>query len=360
MKRKVFLLLVIGFGFVFSSLGINGQQADEPMAYANGRWGPKKVVAMTRNIYVGANVDRVIEAAPEELIPALMETLDELQVTNFPERAVALAKEIRWCRPHLVGIQEISIIDIHLPTYGLDFSFNYEDIFMETLSSMGLNYYIAAKVQNTDATVPLDENNYVRLIDFDVVLAREDVNTTRVEEMNYIARFTVPTIGVEIIRGYVAVDAEVGGKKYRFVNTHLEPFVDEVKMGQAMELMSILAGETLPVILVGDFNAEAPDDPVYNFIADSGYVDVWTRNLVRRNKDGYTAGFDPRLDNPNDTLEKRIDLIFVRSNVWIRGYQVIGPVTAFVIGDQPRDMTPSGLWPSDHAGLIVRLMIPVF
>jgi len=226
---------------------------------------------------------------------------------------------------------------------------------------MGLKYYIAGKVQNTDATVPLDENNYVRLIDFDVVLAREDVKTTRVEEMNDIARFTVPTIEVEIIRGYVAVDAEVGGKKYRFVNTHLEPFVDAVKMGQAMELMSILAGETLPVILVGDFNAEAPDDPVYTFIADSGgYVDVWTRNLVKRNKDGYTAGFDPRLDNPNDTLEKRIDLIFVRSNVWIRGIQAIGPVIAFVVGDRPRDMTPSGLWPSDHAGLIARLMIPVF
>ena len=280
MKQKVILLLVIGFAFIFSSLGIDGKQTDEPMVYAKGRWGPRKVVAMTRNIYVGGNVDRVIAAAPEDLVEALMETLEELQSTNFPERAAALAKEIKWWKPHLVGLQEISIIDIHLPIFGLVFSFDYEDIFMETLRSMGLEYYIAGKIQNTDATVFLGAGNYVRLIDFDVVLAREDVKTTRVDIGNYIARFTVPTIGVEVIRGYVAVDAEVGRKKYRFVNTHLEPFVDAVKLGQAMELMGILAAETLPVILVGDFNAEAPDDPVYNFIVDSGYVDVWTRNLL--------------------------------------------------------------------------------
>jgi hypothetical protein len=362
MKQKVILLLVIGFAFIFPSLGIDGQQNDEPMVYANGRWGSKKVVVMTRNIYVGGNVDRVIAAAPEELVEALMETLDELQSTNFSERAVALAKEIRWGKPHLVGLQEISIIDIHLPAYGLVFSFDYEDIFMETLRSMGLDYYKAGSIQNTDATVPLGGDNYVRLIDFDVVLAREDVKTTRVHTGNYIARFPVDTIGVEVIRGYVAVDAEVGRKKYRFVNTHLEPFVDEVKMGQAMELMSILAAETLPVILVGDFNAEASDDPVYDFIVDSGYeyVDAWTRNQVHGNKDGFTSGFDPRLDDPNDTLEKRIDLIFIRSNVWNNGIQDIGPVIAFVVGDEPRDMTPSGLWPSDHAGVIARLKIPFF
>jgi hypothetical protein len=360
MKQKAILLFVIGFTFVFSCLGIKGQQTDDPMAYASGRWGPKKVVAMTRNIYVGGNVDRVIAAAPEDLVSALMETLDELQSTNFPERAVALAKEIKQRRPHLVGLQEISIIDIHLPDLGLDFSFDYEDIFMDTLRSMGLKYYIAGKVQNTDAIVPLDENNYVHLIDFDVVLARKDVKTNHVEVDNYIARFTVPTIGVEVIRGYVAVDATIGRKKYRFVNTHLEPFVPEVKMGQAMQLMAILADETLPVILVGDFNAEASDDPVYTTIVNSGYVDVWTRNLVKRNKNGYTFGFEPTLDDPYDTLEKRIDFIFVRTNIWTNDIQVIGPVIAFVVGNRPRDMTPSGLWPSDHAGVIARLKIPVF
>ena len=106
------------------------------------------------------------------------------------------------------------------------------------------------------------------------------------------------------------------------------------------------------------------DNVTYQFIVDSGFVDVWTRNLLWWNEMGYTSGFEadllngPWLDDPNDTLEKRIDLIFVRSNVWYNNWQFIGPVFAVVVGDNPHDMTPTGLWPSDHAGVVARLTIP--
>jgi hypothetical protein len=32
--------------------------------------------------------------------------------------------------------------------------------------------------------------------------------------------------------------------------------------------------------------------------------------------------------------------------------------SARVVGDQPGDRTPGGLWPSDHAGLVATLRIP--
>lgn len=86
------------------------------MVQADGRWGPNKVVVMTRNIYVGGNVDRLILPGGDP-VEELLLTIAELQYTNFPERAVALAKEIKWWRPHLVGLQEVSLIDIH--TYSL-------------------------------------------------------------------------------------------------------------------------------------------------------------------------------------------------------------------------------------------------
>jgi hypothetical protein len=313
---------------------------------------------MTRNIYVGGNVDRIIEATTEpELIAALTETLDELQYTYFPNRAEALAMEIKRWNPDLVGVQEVSYIDINLPMMNLVFSIDYEPIFMQTLAAMGCNYKIAGKVQNTDATVYLDDKNYVRLIDYDMTIAREEVGISNVRTGNYFARFNVPTIGVDIIRGWVAVDAEVKGRKYCFVNTHLEPFVPEVKMGQAQELLSILESVTLPIICVGDFNTPVPHDPVYKLLKRSGLVDVWKRNLSWWNRRGYTSGFEPRLDDPNDTLEKRIDLIFVRSHKWIWGRQIIGPVFAIVVGDKPEDMH-NGFWPSDHAGVVARLSIP--
>ncbi|MEJ2104624.1 MAG: hypothetical protein P8X47_08615, partial [Ignavibacteriaceae bacterium] len=72
-----------------------------------------------------------------------------------------------------------------------------------------------------------------------------------------------------------------------------------------------------------------------------------------------TASHDPDLRNTTVKLDHRIDFIMVRSNVWLFNRQVIGPVLAFVVGDELRDMTPSGLWPSDHAGVIARLQIPL-
>jgi hypothetical protein len=256
----------------------------------------------------------------------------------------------------------MSLIDIHLPDFGIVFTLNFEDIFMDAIDSMGLDYRVAGKVQNVEAFIPLGDDNYVSLIDFDAVLARGDVETSNEEAWHYSASFnTGAPLFVQIIRGYIAVDAKVGNKKYRFVNTHLEPFVQVVKVGQAMELMGRLAGETLPIILVGDLNTAAPNDEVYDYIVNGNdYVDSWTRNKVQGNKLGNTSGYESTLDDPYDTLEKRIDFIMVKSHIWAGDYQDIGPVIAFVVGDQRKDMTPSGLWPSDHAGVIARLKLPKF
>jgi hypothetical protein len=40
-------------------------------------------------------------------------------------------------------------------------------------------------------------------------------------------------------------------------------------------------------------------------------------------------------------------------------FRDLGPVHARVVGARQRDKTPSGLWPSDHAGVAAKLIIPV-
>lgn len=94
MKRKMLLLSVVIAALIFAGWG-SQEQSQEPMVQADGRWGPNKVVVMTRNIYVGGNVDRLILPGGDP-IEKLLLTIAELQYTNFPERAVALAKEIKW------------------------------------------------------------------------------------------------------------------------------------------------------------------------------------------------------------------------------------------------------------------------
>jgi len=70
-----------------------------------------------------------------------------------------------------------------------------------------------------------------------------------------------------------------------------------------------------------------------------------------------TYGHASNLLNPVVDLYERIDFVFVGNTAQGTGQHPIGPVYAEVIGDEQSDRTPSGLWPSDHAGIIARLHI---
>jgi len=56
------------------------------------------------------------------------------------------------------------------------------------------------------------------------------------------------------------------------------------------------------------------------------------------------------LMNETSRLTGRIDMVFHRGD--------LTPTTASVVGNQPEDRTPSGLWPSDHAGVVTTFTIP--
>jgi hypothetical protein len=339
------------------------------------KWGRFRgsVRVMTRNVYVGADLDTIFKVDPL-MIPLVAPWIFQMMLsTDFSERAQALADEVALGRPHLIGLQEISLIRIQSPgdaafggtvpaeTVFLDFL----PILMDALQQRGLNYQIAGKVENLDVEVPMYTGTNpipfddVRLTDYDVVLARHDVDIDNVVEQNYQTYLPVPGFGIPIYRGFIALEASVRGKCYLFVNTHLESEIQAVRHGQAQELMAYLQNETKPIILVGDLNTRASGEPTYQYLIGEGFVDAWDRNLVPFNRDGYTSSHDPDLRNTVVKLDHRIDLILVKSHKFVCGRQIIGPVLAFVVGDELRDRTPSGLWPSDHAGVIARLKIPV-
>ncbi len=78
--------------------------------------GLTQLSVMTRNVFVGADVDRVIAAQSPDEIPILVaQTYAELFATDFNERAKALAREIAQKNPQLVGLQEISTIRLQSP-----------------------------------------------------------------------------------------------------------------------------------------------------------------------------------------------------------------------------------------------------
>lgn len=390
MKYKIFIILILGAALILAGcaqkepISPEATETEEPQSVEMSEisklgFNLGGVTVMTRNIYVGTNLDNVIAAENPGDIPVLVaEAFQMLLSTNFPERAQALAKEIAWSRPHLVGLQEVSLIKYQSPGDAIvggnipadSVLFDYLEILLDALDGRGLDYSVAGTVQNFDVEVPMIVGvdplafDDVRLTDFNVVLARHDVEISNVEEVNFEVGLYIKNLDYTIPEGYVAVDAKVGWKTYRFVNTHLEPApIPEllpIQMAQAQELVGVLENETLPVILVGDFNTPAPDGETYQYIVSEGdYVDVWTRNLFTYNETGYTSPHDPDLRNEEIKLNQRIDQIFVRSNVWFHDRQIIGPVFSWVVGDELRDRTPSGLWPSDHAGVVAHLRIPI-
>jgi len=358
----------------------------------------KKVNVQSQNLYVGADLFQILAPQPDNpycfpdvtllCTPSKVASIvQDVIDSDFPARAAQIAEQIKRDKPDLIGLQEVSLIRIQSPSDFLDdppFSFepnaqdvllDYLQILLDALEAVGEHYEVVAVVEDADVEFPmLDFETFglddARLTDHDVILARKNIakHISNVTADNYTVNLEVNVDGlpVEFTRGYVAVDARVRGVDYRIVNTHLEvqqpdpgnPLSSVFQAAQADELISILSTETLPIILMGDFNSSSDDQiidpppiqivPPYTQLFFAGYTDVWLHR--EEPSDGFTCCQAANLLNPMSALDERVDLIWVRTP--------LGPVKVETVGDQSEDKTPSGLWPSDHAGVVGNLRIP--
>jgi hypothetical protein len=331
------------------------------------------VTVMTRNLYLGADLTPVATAqTPEAFFASAQTALAQIAANNFPERAQALAAEIVEKRPHLVGLQEVYNFTINGFNAAPPFRNHLTDL-MDALTAQGADYRVAAVVQEFNVAVPLGGNS-VGVTDRDVILARGDVPTSVVpvalsgcrqsfDGCNYqvVVRAVLPVGPIAIERGFVAVDALTEDGPLRFVNTHIEdrnlgPFsLLAVQAAQAFELISILAGLPVPpgaeTIVVGDINSSPQDQVVVPFIPPyaqlaAAYTDTWT--LRPGDPPGFTCCQAEDLFNLDSVLNDRVDVTFTSGTP-------VGLVKVNLVGNDEADKTPSGLWPSDHAGVVTRM-----
>ena len=162
---------------------------------------------------------------------------------------------------------------------------------------------------------------------------------------------------VTVPRGWISVDGKLRGKQFRFITTHLESFHLGVQAAQASELAQVPANTQLPVIIAGDLNTESSTgDPAqnaaYQIVLSAGFADAWV--VSHPGLPGFTWPLhseDPF--TPFATPTQRIDLILTRD-----GRKGIAVLSADVFGNnQLFDLTTSGLWPSDHAGVASTLKL---
>lgn len=345
----------------------------------------KSITVMTRNLYLGGDITRplaALAAPPDrqaEVFVAANSTLRAIvDQTNFPLRAKQLAREIDQRKPDLIGLQEVALWR-HGPLDGSPaetVDYDFLQILQNELAALGENYHVAHVQPESDVAGPAvfdGSLQNIRLTMRDVVLERahNGVHVTSASGANYQARIPLTIAGqsLSFIRGYDVVDVKAGGQRLRFVNTHLESQLSDVAYAQAQELLAGPAAPNgIPTIVVCDCNSDPLDTSVkpgethahqdpYLLITGSGFSDEWLRFAPA--EAGFTSGLSELV---NDTPEQaaaafnhRIDMVFGR-----RADGSPMPVEhGWVTGKDPNERTaatPIGrLWPSDHAGVVIRL-----
>ncbi len=358
---------------------------------------PPSVEVMTRNIYLGVDVIRPLRAAEglegfEARVAvaheahAMEDTLDQ---TNFGVRAKLLAAEISRAKPDLVGLQEVAKwrsgpVQIAPPEVGVPNATHVDAdflaILLRALKRAGTPYRAVAVQKESDVEVPsflgipFDENDPmtdaedVRVTVSDVVLKRagSDVRILKSGGEQYDARLLLDLAGVSVsfVRGFAWVNAKVDGKRFRFITTHLEAFGSALALAQAQELLAGPAARRGHTIMVGDFNSDPLNGSVdgsgvrhwapYRAVRAAGFFDEWLRWAPAEK--GWTSGLSETVDDDSAAgFDHRIDFVFARSGAGKAFPVRSGDVT----GDRLRDRDPAtGLWPSDHAGVVLKLRFP--
>ena len=346
----------------------------------------KPITVMTRNVYLGGDIGRPLRSVqgvpPAQQLAAFIAANTTLRAivdqTNFPLRSKQLAREIAVRRPQLVGLQEMALWR-HGPLGSTATTVDYDFLatLLDDLAALGEDYELVNEQQESDVAAPAflgGTLQTVRLTVRDVLLKRADdsVKVLAAGGAQYVARIPITIAGqsLPLIRGYNWADVRAGAKEFRVINTHLESERSDVAFAQAAELLAGPAAPTdRPVILVCDCNSDplnastkpgevhAHRDPYLLLTGAGGFADEWLDFAPA--EAGWTSGLSELV---NDTPEQaaarfdhRIDLVLARGP---DGAPV--PVDeGWVVGRDPDERTPltsiGRLWPSDHAGVVIRL-----
>ena len=314
------------------------------------------VTALTWNVYLGADIGRVLQArTADEAVVLATEGWGHVQATDFPARAGALARAVAARRPHVVGLEELALYRTTDNPFepATRVAYDFLQLVIDSLHARGVDYTAAAVDRTSDLQVPViagvDASGQpilagVRWTDGDAVLVRADVPYADARSGVYAASQTVTIGGVTsaLYQGWSSVAATADGRVYRFVVTHLVgQEAPVVQLAQTRELLALLSAETRPTILVGDFNSDAYGidptrvTPTYRMMLAAGYCDTWIE--PGRAALGLTCCQQADLLNAPSTFDQRIDFVFARN---LPAGTV--PVRRGVVGDRPADRTASG------------------
>jgi endonuclease/exonuclease/phosphatase family metal-dependent hydrolase len=325
------------------------------------------VTVMSYNLYQGSELNAIVAAPNLQAIPAAVSKVwAAVKASNFPQRALALTKEIVAAEPDIIGLQEVALWRIQTPgtaftahpTPATTVVYDFIDILVKDLAERGFHYAPVAISPSFDGQLPDTTGDDIRLTDRVAILVRTDpgprhLDVANVQTHTFTVNATVPLGGPSgpkftIYNSWASVDLTKHGETFRFITTHLDSNVAAINEAEANELLAGPAKTNLPVILSGDFNAPADGSgpKSYANVIKAGFQDAWLQ--TNPHHAGFTCCQSPDLLNPTSQLNSRIDYVLMHGDISALGMKTVG--------DRPMyDRTASGLWPSDHAGIVVGL-----
>ena len=383
-------------------LTVAGMVAVSSMVPGVASGAPRPVSAVTMdvgvyNVYLGADLTPLFGATSlPDLIARAGALYAEMERTDFPQRAEAIAELVAEEKPDVLGLNEVALWEtapwalvqtpagpLPVATGPYTATYDFEQILLDALAAEGEPYTVVATNSNfSSATIPIaipiSPTLAARFTDHDLILVRTDalkhISVSNVRSFNFsdASSFSLNLLGLNVLvdRGWSTVDLTQRGRTFRFVNTHLEafgatPLRDEWRNLQAAELVADIEASPHPVVVVGDINArptlcqdfrqppQFQDQNVvaYGLLEDAELLEVWP--LVHEKDacgpESWTSGQDDSLLAPS-TLDHRIDVIFVSEEFSV--------LQAETIGEETGDRTlPDGFWPSDHAGSLAKIRL---
>jgi endonuclease/exonuclease/phosphatase family metal-dependent hydrolase len=327
-----------------------------PVSTSTASASPPPLSVMTRNLDLGSDYAPALVATDAaSFVHGVTTIYDEVAASNIPERAVGVAKEIGQTMPDVVSLQEVSLVQRFTPTTtGLALLDQSDQLALlqNDLTDLGLHYTVAAFIGEFDVTAPSDAGYYLRIRDGEAILVRSDQPSKVLSwadpqsghfSDDALLTLETPVGPVKALRGWASIDVTKGGITARVIDTHLDALSADNAAAQAAQILAGPASTALAVVLAGDLNSGPGTDPAaYNVVAGA-LTDTWV--TVRSHTVGSTCCLHGEDYFPYATTpSQRIDLIFSR------GFTAISDT---LVGAS--DLTPSGLYPSDHLGVVARL-----
>ena len=178
------------------AIGALAVPSGAPAAKDKGR--SEEVTVMSRNLYLGADLNPAVGAASiAEAIDGAGVVYNQLERTDYPQRAVALAAEIKKAKPDLIGLQEVAKwhtqtpSDLGGPPIGPGtipaayLKYDFLATLQDELEAAGEDYKVAGVQQEFTGELPADINGVnepgtvagedldVRLTMHDAILVRK-------------------------------------------------------------------------------------------------------------------------------------------------------------------------------------------